>query len=51
MSTLMQWGGRRKDQSIKLAYAASFNITVVKLLADEFNCPFLRFDDHTDKNT
>lgn len=25
--------------------------TIVKLLADEFNCPFLLFDDFTDKNT
>lgn len=25
--------------------------TIVKQLANEFNCPFLLFDDHTDKNT
>jgi uridine kinase len=25
--------------------------TIVKQLAHEFNCPFLLFDDHTDKNT
>ena len=25
--------------------------TIVKHLANEFNCPFLLFDDHTDKNT
>jgi len=25
--------------------------TIVKQLADEFNCPFLLFDDHTDKDT
>jgi uridine kinase len=25
--------------------------TIVKLLADEFNCPFLLFDDHIDKDT
>ncbi len=25
--------------------------TIVKLLADEFNCPFLLFDDHTDKTS
>lgn len=25
--------------------------TMVKLLADKFNCPFLLFDDHTDINT
>ena len=25
--------------------------SVVKLLAKEFNCPYLFFDDHTDKNT
>ena len=25
--------------------------TVVKQLAQQFNCPFLLFDDHTDKNT
>ncbi|PKG80650.1 hypothetical protein CXF85_21245 [Colwellia sp. 75C3] len=25
--------------------------TIVKQLAKEFNCPFLLFDDHTDKET
>lgn len=25
--------------------------TIVKLLAKEFDCPFLLFDDHTDKST
>lgn len=25
--------------------------TIVKALANEFNCPFLLFDDHTDNNT
>jgi uridine kinase len=31
--------------------SGSGKTSIVKKLADEFNCPFLLFDDHTDKST
>lgn len=29
--------------------SSSGKTTIVKQLANEFNCPFILFDDHTDK--